>query len=185
MLKRTPKQKAAYCTRCTLHQTRTHVVIGRGPAPADVLFIGEAPGEVEDALAQAFTGPSGRLLDEMVKDSGGDDMRIRIINTIMCRPPENRDPLPHEILACADNFMCEVKRACAHAVVFIGKIAQRYYKKEFPHAVSIVHPAACLRGGGKANPYYITNINKLKEVFRNVRESKQHESNGMHRMHML
>ena len=95
------QQRCLDCRACSLCQTRTHAVFGVGDPQAEVLFVGEAPGEREDALGEPFVGKAGQLLDDMLTMIGLDRSRIYITNSIKCRPPQNRDPLNTEKEACA------------------------------------------------------------------------------------
>ena len=91
------------CQKCPLFKTRVQVVVGRGPLTATTLVIGEAPGEAEDVLGQAFIGPSGKLLDDMLIKAKINNCFFT--NTILCRPIDNREPLPAEIFLCLDNIL--------------------------------------------------------------------------------
>jgi uracil-DNA glycosylase family 4 len=101
-------EEARVCTRCPLHQTRTTVVFGAGNADADLMFIGEAPGANEDRMGLPFVGQAGKLLDRMLGEIGMDRGEVFICNTLKCRPPDNRDPLPNEIEACSDYLRRQV-----------------------------------------------------------------------------
>ncbi|MBA3468201.1 MAG: uracil-DNA glycosylase [Herpetosiphonaceae bacterium] len=91
----------AHCTACPLHRTRTNTVPGEGPADAEILLIGEGPGQREDALGRPFVGPSGDLLEQWLAEIGLRRDQVFIGNVVKCRPPGNRDPEPDEIAACA------------------------------------------------------------------------------------
>jgi uracil-DNA glycosylase family 4 len=93
-------EDARGCVACPLHQTRTTVVFGSGNADADLMFIGEAPGANEDKLGLPFVGQAGKLLDKLLTEIGLDRADVFIANTVKCRPPNNRDPHPHEIESC-------------------------------------------------------------------------------------
>ena len=84
------------CKRCGLWETRKHVVFGVGPQDAEVLFIGEGPGEQEDLKGEPFVGRGGKLLDDMLELIDLDRTKIYIANMVKCRPPKNRDPLETE-----------------------------------------------------------------------------------------
>ena len=89
------------CTRCGLCQTRHHVVFGVGNPDADVMFVGEGPGEQEDLRGEPFVGPAGMLLDDMLSIVDLDrKTNCYIANIVKCRPPHNRDPLEEEQEAC-------------------------------------------------------------------------------------
>ncbi len=85
-------EEARNCRACVLHETRTTVVFGSGNADADLMFIGEAPGENEDEQGIPFVGQAGKLLDKLLGEIGLSRQDVFIANTLKCRPPGNRDP---------------------------------------------------------------------------------------------
>ena len=95
------KSVCADCTRCGLCETRHNVVFGVGKEDADIMFVGEGPGEQEDLKGQPFVGPAGKLLDDMlcIIDLSR-ETNCYIANIVKCRPPHNRDPLETEQDAC-------------------------------------------------------------------------------------
>ena len=95
------KAECAQCVKCGLCEQRHHVVFGVGNETADVMFIGEGPGEQEDLQGIPFVGPAGKLLDDMLSiiDLSRRE-NIYIANIVKCRPPRNRDPLETEQEAC-------------------------------------------------------------------------------------
>lgn len=90
----------AQCHRCPLAAHRTWPVLGRGPVPAPLMLIGEAPGADEDQQAAPFVGPAGQLLDQLLTAAGLDPSRVYIANVVKCRPPRNRTPTSDEREAC-------------------------------------------------------------------------------------
>ena len=95
------KEQCLQCEKCGLCKTRTNVVFGVGNPNAEVLFIGEGPGQNEDLQGEPFVGRGGQLLDKMLEAVDLDRKRnIYIANIVKCRPPQNRDPLPEEQDAC-------------------------------------------------------------------------------------
>jgi uracil-DNA glycosylase family 4 len=88
------------CTQCSLCQTRKLTVPGDGPANAEVMFIGEAPGYWENERGLPFVGQAGQLLEELLQGIGMRRADVFICNVLKCRPPNNRDPLPEEVSAC-------------------------------------------------------------------------------------
>jgi len=147
------------------------MVPGRGSIPADILFIGEAPGKSENITGEAFTGRSGKLLNQLIKDAAPEmKLSYYITNIIFCRPcdekqGDTRQPTSEEVLACYPNLFKKIQEVQPKQIVFIGKVSQECYRKEFPDAVAIQHPAFLLKQGGKASPYYLTNVRILEEVF--------------------
>jgi DNA polymerase len=90
----------ANCQLCHLAQTRTLTVPSRGPIPAKIMLVGEAPGTVEDQTGLPFVGPAGHMLDRLCADASIDMTQCFITNPIKCRPPQNRLPLAEELAAC-------------------------------------------------------------------------------------
>ena len=88
--------EASSCTRCALAQSRTQVVFGNGHPNADLMFVGEAPGFHEDQQGIPFVGQAGKLLDKLLAGIGLTRADVYVANTLKCRPPGNRDPLPEE-----------------------------------------------------------------------------------------
>jgi uracil-DNA glycosylase len=154
---------ASGCTRCPLAAGRTQVVFGCGDPAADLLFVGEGPGAEEDAQGLPFVGRSGRLLDRLMAEEMGltrDD--VYITNTVMCRPPGNRDPRPDEVAACAGWLSQKLDVIAPRVVVTLGNAATRSllgtregitrlrgrtYPWRGATLVPTFHPAAVLRGG--------------------------------------
>ncbi|MBQ2995908.1 MAG: uracil-DNA glycosylase, partial [Oscillibacter sp.] len=94
------KSECMACTACPLAPTRTNVVFGVGAEDAEILFIGEGPGQSEDEQGVPFVGKAGQLLDDMLEIIGLDRTKVYIANVVKCRPPKNRDPLPQEQEQC-------------------------------------------------------------------------------------
>lgn len=111
------------CARCpALVESRSRIVDGTGPATADLLFVGEAPGETEDERGEPFVGRSGDVLDDALRDAGLARADVRITNCVRCRPPGNRDPTAEE----RGNCLCYLERELAavdpELVVALGKV---------------------------------------------------------------
>ena len=94
------RQSCLACTGCALAQTRTNVVFGDGATDAEILLIGEGPGQSEDEQGVPFVGRAGQLLDDMLEIIGLDRSKVYIANIVKCRPPQNRDPLAVVQEAC-------------------------------------------------------------------------------------
>ena len=102
--------QARGCTRCPeLAATRRTVVFGSGNADADLMFIGEAPGASEDEQGVPFVGRAGKLLEKLLEEIGQKRAEVFIANTLKCRPPGNRDPLPVEIENCQEYLLRQVE----------------------------------------------------------------------------
>jgi uracil-DNA glycosylase family 4 len=149
------------CNKCNLCSTRHNVVVGIGPATAEIMFIGEGPGENEDLKGEPFVGRAGILLDKMLAAVDLDRSKnIYITNIVKCRPPENRDPLPEEQSACIDWLRDQFKLIRPKIVVCLGRIAATKiinpdFKVTVDHGkffsmkgclfMATYHPAALLR----------------------------------------
>lgn len=113
----------ADCTKCSaLVENRTQIVNGVGPADADILFVGEAPGENEDVNGEPFVGRSGEKLDDALNQNGVDRSDVRITNVVRCRPPENRDPHAKERENCNEYLLAEIVAVNPDIIIPIGKI---------------------------------------------------------------
>src|SRR5579884_4022171 len=88
------------CQRCVLGRGRKLAVPGEGPAPADLMFIGEGPGFHENEQGRPFVGPAGRFLEQLLASISLTRQQVYITNVVKCRPPGNRDPMPEEMAAC-------------------------------------------------------------------------------------
>ena len=118
------KSTVSSCIACPLNQTRTHTVFGVGDEHADWLFIGEGPGAREDATGEPFVGQAGKLLDRMlaaIKLQRGD--RVYITNIVKCRPPNNRNPTPHEAKQCEPYLARQIQLIRPKLIVALGKVA--------------------------------------------------------------
>ena len=114
------------CTGCGLCETRHHVVFGVGKRDADILFVGEGPGEQEDLQGEPFVGPAGKLLDDMLSILDLDRREnCYIANIVKCRPPRNRDPLETEQEACIGYLRNQVALIQPKIIVCLGRIAAK------------------------------------------------------------
>ena len=111
------------CERCpALVGSRSQIVNGVGPADADLLFVGEAPGEREDEHGEPFVGRSGDVLDEGLREAGLARADIRITNSVRCRPPDNRNPRMSELESCREHLQAELAAVDPALVVALGKV---------------------------------------------------------------
>lgn len=111
------------CTDCMLHRTRTNIVIGRGNPDAEILILGEAPGEEEDLRGDPFLGRSGTMVDKVIAESDKvsiDD--IYITNVIKCRPPDNRDPTKEELTACMKYCTEQITVMAPRRIITLGRV---------------------------------------------------------------
>lgn len=115
--------EAAGCVRCRLHEQRTTVVFGEGSPTADVVVVGEAPGQEEDRTGRPFVGRAGRLLDLLLLTAGLPRANVYICNTLKCRPPKNRNPQPDEVAACAGFLHGQLDAISPRVLLAVGKFA--------------------------------------------------------------
>lgn len=113
------------CLRCPLGRTRTKFVFGTGNPDADVVFVGEAPGEQEDRQGLPFVGPAGQLLNRLIEAAGIPRDTVFIANVLKCRPPNNRPPEPEEIAQCEPYLVEQIKLINPKVVVALGKYASQ------------------------------------------------------------
>ncbi len=147
------------CSKCDLCKGRTKAVPGEGNAQAKIMLIGEGPGFHEDKQGRPFVGPSGQLLEDLLKSIGLKRSDVFITNVVKCRPPENRDPLPAEIDACNDYLDRQIAAMKPLVIVTLGRISMskffggekisaihgRARKKDGYMCIPMFHPAAALR----------------------------------------
>jgi len=110
---------------CALKATATNTVFGTGPVDADLMIIGEAPGEEEDRRGEPFVGASGQLLDRMLAASGVERESVYITNTIYWRPPGNRTPTPAEIQACLPFLQRQIALIKPRVLLLVGGAAAK------------------------------------------------------------
>ena len=111
------------CEKCELCKTRNTVVFGEGNLQADIMFIGEGPGQREDEQARPFVGPAGKLLDSMIEGIGLKRKDVYIANIVKCRPPKNRDPFPEEQEACLPFLRKQVAIIKPKIIICLGRIS--------------------------------------------------------------
>ncbi|HXN85307.1 MAG TPA: uracil-DNA glycosylase [Candidatus Binataceae bacterium] len=112
------------CTRCKLHRGRTNIVFGVGDPNADLMFIGEGPGADEDAKGEPFVGRAGQLLTDIIERGMGlKRSQVYICNVVKCRPPENRNPEPDEVLACEPFLFRQIEMVKPRVIVGLGAFA--------------------------------------------------------------
>jgi DNA polymerase len=124
------RREVTQCVKCDLHRTRRNVVFGSGDPKAHLMFVGEAPGEDEDAQGLPFVGRAGQLLTKMIEAMGLKRSDVYIANILKCRPPNNRAPLPAEILACEDNVKRQIELIKPKVICTLGKFASQTLLRE-------------------------------------------------------
>jgi uracil-DNA glycosylase family 4 len=131
-------REARDCVRCPLHQTRTQVVFGNGNADADLMFVGEAPGATEDRMGLPFVGQAGKLLDLLLGEIGLQREDVFVINTLKCRPPDNRDPHPNEIEACRSYLDKQIELIEPTVICTLGNFSTKLLRAD-PTGISRLH----------------------------------------------
>lgn len=154
------KSACENCTRCPLGATKTNTVFGAGNPDADLMFVGEAPGEQEDQTGIPFVGRAGQLFDKFLAAVDIKREDVYIANMLKCRPPKNRDPLPAEQDLCIEYLREQVRLIKPRIIVCLGRIsAMRLIKPDFKitaeHGVwfdkgqfkicAVYHPSLLLR----------------------------------------
>ena len=152
------------CVTCRLSETRTNVVFGAGNPDADVMFVGEGPGQREDEQGLPFVGRSGELLEQLLGEIGLGRADVYIGNVVKCRPPKNRDPRPDEIESCKGYLRTQLQLIQPKVVVTLGNFASKLllrtdtgitrlrgtpYEWWGRFLVPTYHPAAALRGSAR------------------------------------
>lgn len=176
------ERRCLACQKCALADTRTNVVFGVGPRNAEVMFIGEGPGENEDLQGEPFVGKGGQLLDDMLSlISLYRDRNFYITNIVKCRPPHNRDPLNTEQDACIGYLEEQIRLVHPKIIVCLGRIAAmrlikedfkitrehgQWFRREDSDITAIYHPAALLRDPSKRPSTFVD----LKTIQRRIRE---------------
>ena len=174
------------CTRCGVCQTRTNVVFGVGRTDADILFVGEGPGEQEDLQGEPFVGAAGHLLDDMLSIIDLNRRNSYIANIVKCRPPRNRDPEEAEQNACIGFLRNQIALIQPKVIVCLGRIAAKQlidpdFRITREHGTwicrngiwmtAIYHPSALLRDVSKRPETFedlISIRTKLREVHADI-----------------
>ena len=174
------KNECLACRRCQLCETRTNVVFGVGNPEAEVMFIGEGPGEQEDLQGEPFVGRAGKLLDDMLELIDLDRSKIYIANMVKCRPPKNRDPLNIEQEACSVWLTRQIELIRPKIIVCLGRIAAAaYIRNDFKISkehgqwtvkngimtMALFHPAALLRDP-RRRPETFEDLKTLQQAIR-------------------
>ena len=156
------KGAVSQCIACELHETRTNTVFGVGNEQAEWMVVGEAPGADEDRQGEPFVGKAGQLLNNMLLAVGLKREQVYIANILKCRPPNNRDPRPEEVIRCEPFLKRQVELVNPKIILAVGRIAAHnllktdtslsrlrgkvYYYGEFETPLIVTyHPAYLLR----------------------------------------
>ena len=165
------------CPKCRLAETRTHAVPGDGEVSAQIMFVGEGPGEQEDLSGHPFVGKSGQLLTRELEKIGISRGDVFITNIVKCRPPQNRVPLSDEIAACSDWLMAQIALIEPKFIVPVGgpslqtlvsknlritRARSNVFRKDGILFIPILHPSAALRAPGTMQ-LFLEDLANLKD----------------------
>ncbi len=180
-------REVASCTKCRLYLTRRNAVPGEGNPKAEIMFIGEAPGENEDLQGRPFVGAAGKVLTENIeKILGLRRDQVFITNVVKCRPPNNRDPMEDEIAACSPYLDRQIMAIKPKVIVTLGRHSTKYILnkigKEFRSIMAVrgsvieadlgygkvkiiptLHPAATLYNP-RLRKYFDDDFRKIAEI---------------------
>ena len=170
------------CSGCALCEKRQHVVFGDGARDAEILLVGEGPGQREDEQGVPFVGPAGQLLDDMLEIIGLDRTKVYVANIVKCRPPGNRDPLTVEQDACIGFLRRQTALLRPKMIVCLGRIAAKaiikedfritaehgqWFERRGVHMTAIYHPSALLRDLSK-RPETLSDLKSIQAKIREV-----------------
>ena len=179
------KSECARCRACSLCERRHNLVFGVGNERAELMLIGEGPGEQEDLKGEPFVGPAGKLLDDMLKMIDLDRSMVYIANIVKCRPPGNRDPLGVEQDACRGWLDRQIALINPKIIVCLGRIAAmrfvgpdfritrehgRWYDVDGRRVTATYHPSALLRDVTK-RPEAFMDLRSIRKEIRAVCDS--------------
>lgn len=154
------KPRVLACTACELRSGARGVVFGEGNPKAEIMFVGEGPGQTEDETGRPFVGRAGKLLDAMLESIGLQRKEVFIANIVKCRPPRNRLPLPPEVEVCLPNLKAQIRIVDPKIIVLLGALASqtlvnpalrvtrdrgKWFDKDGRKFLVTFHPAAVLR----------------------------------------
>ena len=167
---------------CPLAEHRNHVVFGDGAEDAEILLIGEGPGQNEDEQGLPFVGRAGKLLDDMLEMVNLDRSKVYIANMVKCRPPQNRDPLDTEQDACRHWLQRQTALLKPKIVICLGRIAAKsiiknnfritaehgqWFQKDGVQMLALFHPAALLRDPRK-RPETFEDLKRIQAMAREL-----------------
>lgn len=171
------QRKVRQCAACGLSTTRKHVVFGEGAAKARLVFVGEAPGEEEDAQGRPFVGRAGKLLDQLIERTGLRRGEVYICNVIKCRPPQNRDPEPAEMAACIGYLRAQLETVNPRVICTLGRHAYNALLEKDERITRIRGVLTSYKGTPLLPTYHpsflLRNSDRLKEAWEDMERLKQ------------
>ena len=180
------KTECASCRACPLCEGRHNLVFGVGNEHADLMFVGEGPGEQEDLQGVPFVGPAGKLLDSMLEMIDLDRSRIYIANMVKCRPPHNRDPQASEMAACRAWLDRQIALVDPKLIVCLGRISAMaliredfritrehglWFDKDGRRILATFHPSALLRDPAR-RPEAFMDLREIRKEYRALQAAR-------------
>ncbi len=171
-------QEIKACQKCPLGKTRTNFVFGVGNEQADIMFVGEAPGRDEDLKGEPFVGRAGQLLNKLLSHVHLKRSDVYIANILKCRPPNNRDPQPEEVIQCIPYLKTQIEMIRPKLLVALGRVAaqnllntkmplgkmrERLWEYQGIPLLVTYHPAAILRNNNLLTDA-IADFRKIREL---------------------
>ncbi len=168
------------CDRCPLCLERKTIVFGQGNIKADLMFIGEAPGQEEDVSGLAFVGKAGKLLTQVIQSIGINREAVYIGNVIKCRPPGNRNPIRQEIAACSPILFKQIELLKPKLIITLGNVATKTLWPNAPGIMSIrgklnnykdtpllpsFHPSYLLRNSSALSSVW-SDMRRIRQILR-------------------
>ena len=181
------KTECASCRACPLCEGRHNLVFGVGNEHADLMFIGEGPGEQEDLQGLPFVGPAGKLLDSMLEMIDLDRSMVYIANMVKCRPPRNRDPQADEMAACRGWLDRQIALVDPRLIVCLGRISAMaliredfritrehglWFDKDGRRILATFHPSALLRDPSR-RPEAFMDLREIRKEYRALQNAHQ------------
>ena len=180
------KTECASCRACPLCEGRHNLVFGVGNEHADLMFVGEGPGEQEDLQGVPFVGPAGKLLDSMLEMIDLDRSRIYIANMVKCRPPHNRDPQASEMAACRAWLDRQIALVDPKLIVCLGRFSAMaliredfritrehglWFDKDGRRILATFHPSALLRDPSR-RPEAFMDLREIRKEYRALQAAR-------------
>jgi len=171
------------CKKCSLHLKRINAVPGDGSVNADIMFIGEGPGEMEDIKGKPFVGRAGELLTKMLLSINLKRDEVYITNIVKCRPPDNRTPLPEEVAYCFPYLESQIGiinpmiicclgspaiKTLIKTNIGISKLRGKFYRYKNIPVIPTFHPAAVLRFPDKYKRDVWNDLKMLRDFYRDI-----------------